>query len=135
MRTDECDLRVANGVEEATHDEAMREYLASAARDLGGPGSDFASVEHRRHLQEQERAIELEQSRAALALEQSRAALARAVRTQMRAQRRASMTLRERVVDRVLTLRIVQRRRARQLPEGFNDRVSDQLDRVKAVIQ
>lgn len=171
MLTDERASRVADGVDPAIHDRAIRDYVASAAHELGARSPDFASVEHQRRG---------EDTRRAAALEQARAAQARAVRKQLRAQRRASLTFGERVVDSFqrlrrlpivwllgsvavfacaalmsgltdrptalgacagvyivafsAALRIAHSRLAHQLPEGFNDRVSDQLDRVKAVI-
>jgi len=171
MLTDERYWRVADGVDAVIHDQAMREYVVSAARELSGRSSDFVSVEHERRLEGRVRAVERERARAAQA---------RAVRKQMRAQRRASLSIGERVADSfrgcgrlpvvwlltsvavfgcavliaglaarptilaacagayivalALTLKIVRRRLARALPEGFDDRVSDQLDRVKAAI-
>ncbi len=161
--------RVADGVDPTIHDQAIREYVASAAHELGGRWSDFASVEHQRRGAGAQRAAELERTRAAHA---------RAVRKQLRAQRRASLTFGERVADsfrRLGGLRVVwllgslavfagvalmagltdrptalaagagiyivvlwtalriANRLARQLPEGYNDRVNDQLNRVKEV--
>ncbi|MGO9753767.1 MAG: hypothetical protein ACLP22_20115 [Solirubrobacteraceae bacterium] len=150
----------------------MRDYIAGSVRTLVARQPSFEESEATRLLVEQARAA---------ALERMRAAQARAVRKQMRAEWRASLTPTERVVDsfrelrrlRALWLvlsiavvvlvglaaglaagslttlaecgglyivaialgrRVLERRRARQLPDGFADRVSDQLERVKAAV-
>jgi hypothetical protein len=169
MLTDERNLDA--GFDAATQDAAMREYVASAARDLNGRFPQLALVEQQQRREDHERAAELEHARAMQA---------RAVCRQMRAERRAGMTPRQRLLDSLgellrlhlgwlaalvalvaggvlaagladdaralaecggvliivlgLSRHVVERRRDRQIPDGYNDRVSDQLDRVKAAI-
>ncbi|MGO9898528.1 MAG: hypothetical protein ACLP0J_02280 [Solirubrobacteraceae bacterium] len=157
------------GLQEA----ATRDYLAGSAQTLAAGQPSLEQSTEARLSEERMRAAELKQTRAAHA---------RAVRKQIRAEWRASLTPKERVVDSfrelrrlralwpvlsiavagavglaaglaagsaatlvecvglcivaiALARRAVERRRARQLPDGFADRVSDQLDRVKATVR
>ncbi len=161
-----------NGDDLGVQEAAMRDYLAGSAQTLAARQPAFEQSEEARLREEHKRIA---------ALEQARAAQARAVRKQMRAEWRASLTPIERIVDSfrelrrlralwlvvsiavavivglaagvaagsattlaecgghyfvaiVIGRRVVERRRARQLPEGYADRVSDQLERVKATI-